>query len=106
MTSMVPTLNEGFTTASLEGAYAVTSVSTGGHRESAAIGVFRFSRTGRFTGNITINGVGQLFGERQVMQASLDGTYVVDEIRFLPCDRELHSRFHPRGHDHHPHHQG
>ncbi|WP_089726785.1 hypothetical protein [Candidatus Thiosymbion oneisti] len=79
MTSMLPTLNEGFTTASLEGAYAVTSVSTGGHGESAAIGVFRFSGTGRFTGNITVNGVGQLFGERQVMQASLEGTYVVDE---------------------------
>jgi hypothetical protein len=79
MTSMLPTLNEGFTNASLEGAYAVTSVSTGGQGESAAIGVFRFSGEGRLTGAITVNGVGQLFGERQVMNASLEGTYVVDD---------------------------
>jgi len=79
MTSMLPTLNEGFTNASLDGAYAVTSVSTGGHGESAAIGVFRFSGDGRFTGAITVNGVGQLFGERQVMNASLEGTYAVDD---------------------------
>lgn len=79
MTSMLPTLNEGFTDESLDGAYAVTSVSTGGHGESAAIGVFRFSGDGRITGTITVNGVGQLFGDRQVMNASLEGTYVVDE---------------------------
>jgi hypothetical protein len=79
MTSMLATLNEGFIEASLEGAYAVASVSQGGHGESAAIGVFRFDGNGSFTGAITVNGVGQLFGERLVMTASLDGTYVVDD---------------------------
>lgn len=76
---MLATLNEGFTEASLDGAYAVASVSQGGHGESAAIGVFRFDGKGSFTGAITVNGVGQLFGERLVTNASLDGTYRVDD---------------------------
>lgn len=79
MTSMLPTLNEGFTDASLDGAYAVTNVGVGGQGESAALGVFRFDGNGRFTGAIRVNGVGQLFGERQATNATLDGTYVVDE---------------------------
>jgi hypothetical protein len=79
MTSMLPTLNEGFTEASLHGAYAVTSVSVGGHGQSAAIGVFNFDGSGGFTGDITVNGVGQFFGERVVINASLEGSYIVDD---------------------------
>jgi hypothetical protein len=75
---MLSTLNEGFSNASLAGTYAVTNVSVGGHGESAAMGVYRFDGNGRFTGTITVNGVGQLFVQRQIMDATLDGTYVVD----------------------------
>lgn len=79
MASMLPTLSEGFTNASLSGAYAVTCVSHGGHGESGTIGVFRFDGSGRYSGAITINAPGRLFGERQILTASVDGAYVVDD---------------------------
>jgi hypothetical protein len=79
MASMLPTLSEGFTNASLSGAYAVTCVSQGGHGESGAIGVFRFDGNGRYSGTITINAPAPLFGERQILTASIDGAYTVDD---------------------------
>lgn len=79
MTSMLPTLTEGFTNASLNGAYAVTCISQAGFGASGSLGVYRFDGAGRFSGTIIINGVGALFGQRRIMTAEINGTYVIDD---------------------------
>jgi hypothetical protein len=79
MASMLPTLNEDFTNASLNGAYAVTCVSEGGYAPSGALGVYRFDGQGGFSGSITVNGFGQLFGQRAILTASIEGSYVIDD---------------------------
>jgi hypothetical protein len=78
MTSMLPTLDEGFTNATLNGAYSVTCVSEGGYAPSGALGVYRFDGQGRFSGSIIVNGFGELFGQRRILTASMDGTYTID----------------------------
>ena len=79
MTSMLPTLNENFTNASLNGAYAVTCVSEGGFAPSGAMGIYRFDGKGGFAGSIIVNGFGQPFGQRSILNASMDGTYTIDD---------------------------
>lgn len=79
MASMLPTLNEDFTNASLKGAYAVTCVSEGGYAPSGALGVYRFDGHGGFSGSIIVNGFGQPFGQRMILAASMEGSYVIDD---------------------------
>ena len=79
MTSMLPTLNEGFTNASMNGDYAVTCVSEGGYAPSGALGVYRFDGNGGFSGSIVVNGFGQPFGQRAILTATLEGSYTIDD---------------------------
>jgi hypothetical protein len=55
MVSMLPTLTEGFTNASLRGSYAVYSIGQGGRAESASLGALSFDGNGRVTGSTTTN---------------------------------------------------
>lgn len=79
MTSMLLTLSEVFTQASLRGNYAVTCVGQGGHTQSAFIGVWSFDGNGRFIGSTIINQPSPKFTERVVVNATVEGTYIVDE---------------------------
>lgn len=79
MVSMLPTLTEGFTNASLRGSYAVYSIGQGGRAESASLGALSFDGNGRVTGSTTTNLPGSPFGQRNQVTASIEGTYVVDD---------------------------
>jgi hypothetical protein len=79
MVSMLPTLNEGFTNASLKGSYAVYSIRPGGRAESASLGVLTFDGAGRVTGSTVTNLPGSPFGQRILATATIEGTYVVDD---------------------------
>jgi hypothetical protein len=75
---MLPTLDEGFTNASLKGTYSVTCISEGGYAPSGAIGVYRFDGKGGFSGAVTVNGFAQRFGQRQILTGSMEGSYTID----------------------------
>lgn len=79
MVSMLPTLSEQFATASLKGNYAIYCVPEGGHAQSASIGVVSFDGNGRFSGSMMTNLPAVRFGERMQLEASLEGTYTVDD---------------------------
>jgi hypothetical protein len=79
MASMLPTLSEEFTNASLKGSYAVSCISQGGQTESAMLGVLTFDGNGRVSGTTMTNLPGAPFGNRMQVQASVEGTYVVDD---------------------------
>ena len=79
MASMLSTLSEGFTQATLRGNYAVTCVGQGGHTQSAFIGVWSFDGNGRLAGSTIINQPSRTFKERVVVNATIEGTYIVDE---------------------------
>lgn len=78
MASMLPTVSEGFTNASLKGNYAVTCIGQGGQAESAFVGIFTFDGNGNMSGSTNANLPGSSFGERILVQATLTGTYSVD----------------------------
>lgn len=78
MASMLPTVSEGFTNASLKGNYAVTCIGQGGQVESAFVGIFTFDGNGNMSGLTNANLPGSAFGERILVQATLTGTYSVD----------------------------
>ena len=77
MASMMPTLDDGFTTASLRGNYAVARIGYGGQSESAGIGIFRFDGAGNWTGSMIANVPGPVFGQRAQMGCTLEGTYTL-----------------------------
>ncbi len=79
MASMLPSLSEQFDTASLRGNYAIRCVPEGGHAPSASIGVLTFDGHGRVSGSMMTNLPGARFGERMQLDASIEGTYAVDE---------------------------
>ena len=79
MASMLPTLSEQFETASFKGNYAVCCVPEGGHAQSASIGVLTFDGNGRVSGPMMTNLPGARFGERIQLDASIEGTYTVDD---------------------------
>jgi hypothetical protein len=79
MVSMLPTLSEGFTNASVKGSYAVSSIGQGGQAASAMLGVLTFDGNGRVSGTTMSNLPGAPFGNRVQAQASVEGTYVVDD---------------------------
>jgi hypothetical protein len=79
MTSMVSTLSEDFANASLRGKYAITCVGQGGHTQSAFIGVWTFDGQGRVTGSGIINQPSSRFGERAILNATIEGSYTVDD---------------------------
>lgn len=79
MASMLPALSEQFNNASLKGNYAVSCVPEGGHVESALIGVLTFDGNGRFSGSTLTNLPGARFGERIQVEATVEGTYRVDD---------------------------
>lgn len=78
MASMLPTLGEGFSNASLHGAYAVSRIGYGGHSQSAAVGVYRFDGNGRWSGTIVANVPGPVFAARAQLRGTFEGTYSVD----------------------------
>lgn len=77
MASMMPTLDEAFAAASLNGSYAVARIGYGGQTESAAVGVFQFDGAGNWTGSMVANVPGQVFGQRAQVGCELDGTYLL-----------------------------
>ena len=79
MASMLPSLSERFDTASLKGNYAICCVPEGAMTESALIGVLTFDGHGRVSGTTMTNLPGPRFGERMQLEASIEGTYAVDE---------------------------
>jgi hypothetical protein len=79
MTSMRATLSEKFVTASLKGNYAIYSVPEGGHAESASLGVLAFDGMGGFFGSTVTNLPGARFGERIQLDATVEGSYSVDD---------------------------
>ncbi len=79
MVSMLPTLAEQFNNASLRGNYAVCCVPEGGHAESALIGVLTFDGAGHLAGSMMTNLPGPRFGERMQVDATVEGTYTVDD---------------------------
>lgn len=78
MASMLPTLTEGFTNASLRGNYAVMRIGYGGLQQSAAVGVYAFDGEGRWTGTSIANIPGPAFAVRTQVRVTLEGTYRVD----------------------------
>lgn len=78
MTSMLPTIAEGFDNASLRGSYAVMRIGYGGHRQSAAVGVYDFDGNGQWTGTIVANVPGPVFATRAQVRGTIAGTYGVD----------------------------
>jgi hypothetical protein len=79
MASMLPTLAEQFTNASLRGSYAVYCVPEGGQAQSASIGILTFDGNGRLSGSMMTNLPGARFGERIQLETSLEGSYIVDD---------------------------
>jgi hypothetical protein len=79
MASMLFTLSEGFTNASIRGTYAVTCIGQGGHNQQAFIGVWTFDGKGQFAGSTITNQPGLKFAERTVVNGSVEGRYTVDE---------------------------
>lgn len=79
MTSMLPNISEGFTVASFRGRYGIARVCHGGHVQTAGIGVFEFDGNGRWTGSLTNNVPGPVFGQRLQVPGTLEGTYTVEE---------------------------
>lgn len=79
MASMLPSLSEQFDAASLRGNYAIYCVPEGAHAPSALIGVLTFDGHGRVSGTTMTNLPGPRFGERMQLEASIEGTYAVDE---------------------------
>ena len=66
-------------TASVKGSYAVNCVRQGGQAASAMLGVFTFDGNGRVSGTTMSNLPGARFGERVQVEATVEGTYVVDD---------------------------
>lgn len=78
MVSMLPTISEGFSNASLHGSYAVARIGYGGHHQSAAVGVYTFDGDGRWSGRIVANVPGAVFAARAQVPGTIEGTYTVD----------------------------
>jgi hypothetical protein len=78
MASMMATLDEGFTEASLRGRYSVRRIGYGGQTESAAVGVYDFDGRGNWTGVIVANIPGPVFGRRAQVRGEMAGTYALD----------------------------
>ena len=57
----------------------MTCVGQGGHTQSAFIGVWSFDGNGRLAGSTIINQPSRTFKERVVVNATIEGTYIVDE---------------------------
>jgi hypothetical protein len=79
MASMLPTLAEQFTSASLRGSYAIYCVPEGGQAQSASIGVLTFDGAGKLAGSMLTNLPGARFGERIQLETAIEGTYTVDD---------------------------
>ncbi len=79
MTSMLPTVSEQFTNASLTGTYALVGIGRGGQAQTASIGVLTFDGNGNVFGSGIRNAPGAAFGERLLVKASFQGTYTVNE---------------------------
>lgn len=78
MVSMLPTISEQFTNASLAGSYAITGIGRGGNAQTASVGVFTFDGNGNVSGSSITNAPGAAFAERVLVHGSLKGTYTVD----------------------------
>ncbi|HRK94759.1 MAG TPA: hypothetical protein PK694_00425 [Rhodospirillales bacterium] len=79
MASMLPTLDEGFTSGSLKGSYAVWSINQGGRAETASLGVLTFDGAGGVRGSTVTNRPGSAFGQRVLVTATIQGRYVIDD---------------------------
>jgi hypothetical protein len=79
MVSMMSTISDGFTNASLRGQYAMARQGQGGASESAGIGVYTFDGNGGLAGMITANIPGSVFGQRAQVTGTISGTYTVNE---------------------------
>ena len=79
MTSMLATISEQFTNASLAGTYALVGIGRGGQTPTASVGVFTFDGHGNVSGTEIKNAAGLAFNDRQLVKSSFRGTYTVDD---------------------------
>jgi hypothetical protein len=79
MTSMLATISEQFTTASLSGTYALVGIGRGGQTPTASVGVLTFDGRGNVSGTGITNAPGTNFNERQLVKTGFQGTYIVNE---------------------------
>jgi hypothetical protein len=79
MTSMLATISEQFTTASLAGTYALVGIGRGGQTPIASVGIFTFDGQGHVSGSAIANVAGTAFNERLLVKTAFSGTYTVDE---------------------------
>ena len=79
MTSMLPTVSEQFTNASLAGTYALVGMGRAGQTQTASIGILSFDGNGNVSGSGIRNSPGTAFGTAVLEKASFKGTYKVDE---------------------------
>src|SRR4051812_10153625 len=69
---------EGLTNAGLQGSFGVVRSGYGAHFESASVGVLNFNGAGAVTGRLVTNTPGKRFGERQQVETSVEGTYLIN----------------------------
>jgi hypothetical protein len=79
MTSMLSTISEQFTNASLAGTYGLVGIGRGGQAQTASIGVLTFDGNGNVFGTGIANAPGTAFNQRLLVKASFQGTYTVDQ---------------------------
>lgn len=78
MTSMLPAISDGFTTASLKGRYGAVRTCHGAQRQTASVGILEFGGDGRWSGAVIANIPGPAFGERRQVAGTAEGSYEIE----------------------------